>query len=411
MNNSDYGGKQKGAALVVVLILTSVSLAIGLSSSRISQLDETLAGNHRAMSRAQMGAEHAASTGFIEIFPATTFITVSDEEHDQLLSFGDFSSLASAKDGECENGVSCVYEYVRISRTSGQERPYGKPDGRYIVSIGAIEDSQGNIIAQSQPVFVELDRTQGFGGLSSALTIFGGIQAIHEANNPNQTVQWLPSSRNAEIRGGELDNGESITSIFYEGMSFNISTITGNNPIVGDVDYAGDADVSSMLFLDWLITSASEAAGESNSVTNFIYEVGPGSNSDISSYLVGNSDECNSSNTYFAVVENYTSQGNGKFCGVLISLGDEATLGGTVSIDGVFIAANPESGFDSPSGIVDVTFSGGGGKGNPGERGGSVRFKEDAVRLAFEGLGLNYLDYMSGSMSTTFGSYALKRWQ
>lgn len=52
---------QKGAALVVVLSLLTVSLMVGLSSMQSSQIDERLAGNYKAASEAYMVAEISAS--------------------------------------------------------------------------------------------------------------------------------------------------------------------------------------------------------------------------------------------------------------------------------------------------------------------------------------------------------------
>ncbi|MGM0985154.1 MAG: pilus assembly PilX family protein [Pseudomonadota bacterium] len=52
---------QKGAALIVVLSLLTVSLMVGLSSMQSSQIDERLAGNYRAASEAYMVAEISAS--------------------------------------------------------------------------------------------------------------------------------------------------------------------------------------------------------------------------------------------------------------------------------------------------------------------------------------------------------------
>src|SRR5690554_2344332 len=55
---------QKGAALIAVLSLLTISLMVGLSSMQSSQIDERLAGNYRASANAQMAAEFAASRGY-----------------------------------------------------------------------------------------------------------------------------------------------------------------------------------------------------------------------------------------------------------------------------------------------------------------------------------------------------------
>lgn len=55
--------RQKGAALIVVLSLLSISLMVGLSSMQSSQMDERLAGNYKAAAEAQMAAEYGAAYG------------------------------------------------------------------------------------------------------------------------------------------------------------------------------------------------------------------------------------------------------------------------------------------------------------------------------------------------------------
>ena len=55
---------QKGAVLIVVLSLLTVSLMVGLSSMQSSQIDERLAGNYRAQAEALMNAETGLSDFF-----------------------------------------------------------------------------------------------------------------------------------------------------------------------------------------------------------------------------------------------------------------------------------------------------------------------------------------------------------
>lgn len=64
--------KQKGAALIVVLSMLIMSLMLGLSGMQSSLIDERLAGNYKAQSEAQMGAEKAASAG-LEAFFSSDF--------------------------------------------------------------------------------------------------------------------------------------------------------------------------------------------------------------------------------------------------------------------------------------------------------------------------------------------------
>lgn len=54
-------GDQKGAALIVTLVLLTVALLLGISSFQSSRMDEGMAGNYRASSAAFMAAEYGGS--------------------------------------------------------------------------------------------------------------------------------------------------------------------------------------------------------------------------------------------------------------------------------------------------------------------------------------------------------------
>src|SRR5690554_3498555 len=114
---------QKGAALIVVLSLLTISLMVGLSSMQSSQIDERLAGNYRAVAQAQMGAEEAASFAFGEL------LTGNKGKGDFLLTdlgFDELSNISSSgfgKDGNfggkgslsggCSS-VDCYFRYVKL---------------------------------------------------------------------------------------------------------------------------------------------------------------------------------------------------------------------------------------------------------------------------------------------------------
>lgn len=53
--------KQQGAALIIVLVLLSVSLVIGMSGMNAALVDERLAGNYRASVQAQMNSDSMMS--------------------------------------------------------------------------------------------------------------------------------------------------------------------------------------------------------------------------------------------------------------------------------------------------------------------------------------------------------------
>jgi len=78
---------QKGAALIVVLSLLSISLMVGLSSMQSSQIDERLAGNYRALSESQMFAELGASFAFDKLESDKEFFSdnASAEKCDRFL--------------------------------------------------------------------------------------------------------------------------------------------------------------------------------------------------------------------------------------------------------------------------------------------------------------------------------------
>ncbi|MBD3897937.1 hypothetical protein IEI94_18935 [Halomonas sp. ML-15] len=131
--------KQKGAALIVVLSLLVVALMVGLSSMQSSHIDERLAGNYRAQSLAQMGAEKAAAVGWGNFNNNDSWEKLSD------LTSSDLASLSWAElegdDDLCESPVSCYYRYVEDG------------NGKYIVSIGRVGDDA----SLSESIFIKVD--------------------------------------------------------------------------------------------------------------------------------------------------------------------------------------------------------------------------------------------------------------
>lgn len=68
-------GRQRGAALVVVLSLLAMSLMLGISGMQSAQIDERLAGNYRSSAIATMAAEYGAAEAWdaiLEIRPGNT---------------------------------------------------------------------------------------------------------------------------------------------------------------------------------------------------------------------------------------------------------------------------------------------------------------------------------------------------
>src|SRR5690554_5436745 len=97
--------KQSGASLIVVLSLLTISLMVGLSSIQSSQIDERLAGNYRAQSQAQMGAEKAAAVGLEEDLEGVSWIKLSDFGYTRLEDLAWEDLIVG--DDECDSPVSC----------------------------------------------------------------------------------------------------------------------------------------------------------------------------------------------------------------------------------------------------------------------------------------------------------------
>src|SRR5690554_1710627 len=125
--------KQSGAALIVVLSLLTISLMVGLSSIQSSQIDERLAGNYRAKSQAQMGAEQAASLGLELLRADSEWLSVS--ELDDL----DWGYANKGEAGDCSLPVVCYYRYVEDAEGL-----------KYIFAMGRVEGGE------SEPIFVNI---------------------------------------------------------------------------------------------------------------------------------------------------------------------------------------------------------------------------------------------------------------
>ena len=84
---SNMLGKQKGAALIVTLVLLVVSLMLGLSSFQSSRLEESMAGNQRAAAVSLMAAEYGASLDSVYDFHDNSGINfLSSCNHESFVS-------------------------------------------------------------------------------------------------------------------------------------------------------------------------------------------------------------------------------------------------------------------------------------------------------------------------------------
>lgn len=124
---------------------------LGLSGIQSSLIDERLAGNYKAATEAQMGAEQAISTGWgdngsgvdASDFDATrTLVDVKAYGWSEFTALGDISANA------CSGNIACHYYLLK--------------DGSdyFIAGMGAVI-GDGNLAALSQPVFARIEFTPG----------------------------------------------------------------------------------------------------------------------------------------------------------------------------------------------------------------------------------------------------------
>ena len=220
--------KQQGAALIIVLVLLSVSLVIGMSGMNAALVDERLAGNYRASALAQMNAERAASVSVVNDIligsgsqefwnsqPGRNLLRENLEEiiesdkdidnwKDVVRGFRyedvrkEFYNVSQYNENICNDNYNrCLYFPVYIEIES--EAPEW-----YIVAFGAIESKQNDIIAQSQPIFIKLSNI-GFGESGNIASNQGLTSLLGKIIESGNLVNVLDSyefssSNNSEAR-------------------------------------------------------------------------------------------------------------------------------------------------------------------------------------------------------------------
>lgn len=138
--------RQKGAALIVVLSLLSISLMVGLSSMQSSQIDERLAGNYKAAAEAQMAAEYGAASGVAELKDAPDSFNSSGEACDTVagsgLTEGDRLDWGWVDVDVPDEGLDYDLEARIVGCNDGDDR-----SSRYI-SWGRVVNSSGILVAE-----------------------------------------------------------------------------------------------------------------------------------------------------------------------------------------------------------------------------------------------------------------------
>ncbi len=137
--------QQHGAALIIVLSLLSITLMLGLSGYQSALVNERLAGNHRAASLAQMGAEEAVSYAWGEGGEHLTSADFVPTTSLQPLTAQNWASFyPGSRAGPCRGNLRCPFRYVRVG-------------GQYfIVAMGAIREGD-HTVASSMPVVARVE--------------------------------------------------------------------------------------------------------------------------------------------------------------------------------------------------------------------------------------------------------------
>lgn len=405
--------KSAGSALIVSLVLLAVGVILGTSTMQSTFVDESLSGNYYAASRSEMAAEKAASLAFDELVNdlSTSFSELAQDA--EVLSGLGFNGWGEFSDDSgivaCGTSV-CRYSYVYVDGGGNT----GIEPGHYLVGMGAVLNSTNQVVAESNPVVLRVKPQEvvGYGGISAALTVFGGIYKMNQGQN-----NWISTSENSEIQGGvygpESDNA-SLDSIYYEGEAFDGNTPAGKNPFVDGMISAGDPSEYAMEWLGVLYNTIMDY-DLNNPDNSFVLTT----EAEVEDAVVGKDDAC--STYHFAVIEsspdispgggNNPVSGESKFCGVYIALGGNASIGGTAIVEGLAIVANPvvvgeEYDWTQPSEEVNLTISGGGGS-------GSVFFDELGIDQTFSNIGEDYMDYLDGGgfQVVTVVGYDIVSWQ
>lgn len=139
--------QERGAALVVVLSMLAGSLMLGLSGMQSSQIDERLAGNYKAATEAQMGAEKAISANWGEngnAVKAADFDASRSLAEVKAYSWSQFTALGDISANSCSGSIVCHSYRLRDG------------DDYFIAGMGAVV-SEGNLAAVSQPVFARVE--------------------------------------------------------------------------------------------------------------------------------------------------------------------------------------------------------------------------------------------------------------
>lgn len=382
----NFKKQQNGAALIVVLSLLTISLMLGLSSMQSSLVDERLAGNHKLVAEVQMGAEQAAAQGYSRITePGSvpglmqyllrggcsieSLFLPGDREGlswsnvdtkipgwNSLLTDGkpcedyDGSWIAdrnNAVDGDdypepvftdadglglydnlggnvCAGSVQCIYRYMSFN------------GHRYIVGLAAYFNDDNELLAESQPVFVDLDIDDPppsidwiFSAAPISLLAYISDLSVNGANNMTldggDHPDIMAHGGNKELYGdsGHDGNAADLESGFEvdtgnKQFDPNVCTLPGTDDTAdGTCAVSDDSDFATPDSFVAVLQTLFEAS-KSSSKINFVTE-----DPDMSNYSDG----------ILIVGDSFTWNGNNDFRGTIIVLGPTIDYNGGGSGD------------------------------------------------------------------------------
>ncbi|MBA2780576.1 DUF7305 domain-containing protein [Billgrantia kenyensis] len=238
--------QQRGAALVVVLSMLAMSLMLGLSGMQSSLIDERLAGNYRAASLAQMGAERAVAEAWGvggSLLHKDDFDDALDLSVSELFEYNwqQFSNLVGVSldvcEDEDEDDVNCRFYLLQ------------ETNNFYIVGMGAVDDGRA---AVSELVFVEVYLGGEAGPFSDGVVGCEGVELRGSGRVDSYSSYpdfpdgiadgpqaYDPNNHNSNASVRTLDGGDvklqGHSPIFGNVSSDRDVIAVGSAPIEGDI--------------------------------------------------------------------------------------------------------------------------------------------------------------------------------
>ncbi|WP_444676733.1 DUF7305 domain-containing protein [Halomonas sp. E19] len=235
---------QNGAALVVVLSMLAMSLILGLSGMQSSLIDERLAGNYRAASLAQMGAERAVAEAWGEggnLLSSDDFGDVLSLSALSGYTWQNFSNLVGVSPDACEGEINCHFYLLK------------EEENFYIVTMGAVDYGRA---AVSEIIFVKIDLGGGGGPESPFSDGVVGCEGVvvNGGGNIDSRVRTLSENADVSLTGGTYVEGDVLATgaVYTSGSGGVGGDIRANNDVLvnASVAYGGGVFTKGNVFLN-----------------------------------------------------------------------------------------------------------------------------------------------------------------